>query len=94
MPSLAVLATVAGPAFSYALMGSALVAVRGRPRAKWLGLALVSAALPFARLFTALMGRGDEAVVLQAALSSSLTAALIKVLAIGVVSAFCIPHSS
>ena len=51
--------TAAGPLFSYALMLiGALVVRRG-------GLALIFAANPFARIFTAAMGGGDEMVVAE-----------------------------
>jgi len=54
--------TVAGPLFSYALMflGAALAL---RTRERWMGIALLFAANPFARLFTAMMGGGDEGVI-------------------------------
>jgi hypothetical protein len=51
--------TAAGPLFSYAVMLiGALLARRG-------GIALIFAANPFARIFTAAMGGGDEMVVAQ-----------------------------
>jgi hypothetical protein len=54
--------TMAGPLFSYALMflGAALAL---RTRHRFLGLAVLFAANPFARIFTAAMGGGDEGVV-------------------------------
>jgi hypothetical protein len=57
--------TALGPLFSYALMalGCAL-AVRGVIY-RWLGVAVIFAANPFARIFTAAMGGGDEMVVAQ-----------------------------
>lgn len=55
--------TAAGPLFSYALMLiGALMIAKG---ARWGGVALVFAANPFARVFTAVMGGGDEMVVAQ-----------------------------
>jgi hypothetical protein len=56
--------TLAGPLFSYGLM--ALGAVLSRGRMRWPGLALVFAANPLARMVTAAMGRGDEAVAARA----------------------------
>lgn len=51
--------TLAGPLLSYALMAAgALVLLRGRVR--WIGLALVFAANPLARMVTAATGHGDE----------------------------------
>lgn len=55
------LPTAAGPLFSYALMGVGAFLAFGRFR--WGGIALVLAANPFARIFTAAMGGGDEVVV-------------------------------
>lgn len=58
------LPTAAGPAFSYALMlVGALIAHRTQYR--WAGIALLFAANPFARIFTAAIGGGDEMVVAQ-----------------------------
>ncbi len=63
--------TAAGPVFSYALMliGGAMIAkgpaLSGAEGPRWAGVALVFAANPFARLFTAAMGGGDEMVVAQ-----------------------------
>lgn len=53
--------TLAGPLLSYALMAWGLLLLRGRLR--WPGLALIFAANPLARMVTAAMGRGDEALV-------------------------------
>jgi hypothetical protein len=59
-----VLPTVAGPVFSYLVMiAGALAALRVRPSLRWAGVALLFAANPFARIFTAAMGGGDEMVV-------------------------------
>ena len=57
------LPTAAGPLFSYLLMaiGGAMT-LRGN---RWAGVALLFAANPFARIFTAVMGGGDEMVVGQ-----------------------------
>lgn len=57
--------TIVGPLFSYAVMwGGVLLLVR-QPEAAALGVALVLAPNPFARVFTAVMGGGDEGVVLR-----------------------------
>lgn len=53
--------TLAGPLFSYGLM--ALGALLALDRRRWPGLALIFATNPLARMITAAMGRGDEAVV-------------------------------
>jgi hypothetical protein len=58
-----VLPTAAGPLFSYlAMFGGAAIAYRSAS-ARWAGIALLFAANPFARIFTAVMGGGDEGVV-------------------------------
>lgn len=59
------LPTAAGPVFSYLLiLIGAVMALRAGPW-RWSGVALLFAANPFARLFTAVMGGGDEMVVAQ-----------------------------
>ena len=58
------LPTAAGPVFSYALILLGAVMAR-RPAPRWAGIALLFAANPFARIFTAVMGGGDEMVVGQ-----------------------------
>ena len=55
-----VMPTLAGPLFSYLVMLAGVAMIRKR---RWPGLALLFAANPFARLFTAVMGGGDEMVV-------------------------------
>lgn len=57
-----VLPTVAGPLFSYLAMFAG-AAIARRPAARWAGIALLFAANPFARIFTAMMGGGDEGVI-------------------------------
>jgi hypothetical protein len=65
-PSLTVLASLAGPLFSYALMAmGAWMLARGEGARRAAGWALVFAPLPFARLFTAAMGGGDERTALR-----------------------------
>ena len=59
--------TLLGPLFSYLLMAvGAALALRGRHPARWVGLALVFAANPLARVVTAATGRGDELLVARA----------------------------
>lgn len=57
------IATLAGPLFSFACMWTGLWISRRHPGP---GITLLFAALPFARVLTALMGGGDEKVVLLA----------------------------
>jgi hypothetical protein len=62
----AFLATLAGPIFSCCLMwvGAIWMLNRMNGRRRNLGFALLFANLPFARIFTALTGHGDEHVVM------------------------------
>lgn len=56
--------TAAGPLFSYAVMLlGALIAARSSSVWRSIGIATIFAANPFARIFTAVMGGGDEMVV-------------------------------
>ena len=63
-PCESVLPTTAGPIFSYLTMfAGAAIAFRPKPPYRWAGVALLFSANPFARIFTAAMGGGDEMVV-------------------------------
>ena len=57
------LPTAAGPLFSYAMMFLGAAIARRPDPARWAGVALLFAANPFARIFTAIMGGGDEGVI-------------------------------
>jgi formate hydrogenlyase subunit 3/multisubunit Na+/H+ antiporter MnhD subunit len=59
------LPTAAGPFFSYALLLLGALIARRRTTLQPAGIALIFAANPFARIFTAAMGGGDEMVVAQ-----------------------------
>ncbi|RYZ21619.1 MAG: hypothetical protein EOO16_12335 [Chitinophagaceae bacterium] len=58
-------ASAAGPLFSYCLAWMGVVLLRAQRLPEGWGIALVFAALPGAHLLTALMGSGDERVVLD-----------------------------
>jgi hypothetical protein len=62
------LATLAGPLFSCSLMwlGAGWISNRSNPQKGIIGFSLLFSNLPFARIFTALVGGGDEKVVVQA----------------------------
>lgn len=92
-PSLAFLATLAGPLWSYLLMwmGALLLVKAKSADYKAVGFSLVFAPLPFARVFTAFMGGGDEKTVLKMLLQNELSLGTIKVLAAIMVLAFCFP---
>ncbi|KAA9333149.1 hypothetical protein F0P96_09210 [Hymenobacter busanensis] len=65
-PDLYPLPSVAGPLGSYALMWlGSLLLFSPSPRRQGLGFSLLFAALPFARIFTLLMGGGDEMVIVR-----------------------------
>jgi hypothetical protein len=57
--------TIAGPLFSFGVMWAGLLLVRRAPDRWPLGVALMLMANPFARLFTAAMGGGDEGVLVR-----------------------------
>ena len=91
-PSLTVLASLAGPLFSYAVMGiGAWLLVRGDAMRQAVGWTLVFAPLPFARLFTAAMGGGDEKTALRMLLPETTGMGSVKLLAFLVVAALAIP---
>lgn len=93
VPAWSFLATLAGPLWSYAVMwtGAALLMKAGSINYKTTGFALVFAPLPFARIFTALTGGGDEKVVLQTLLPDAFSVVTVKILAAIAVIAICLP---
>lgn len=78
------LSTAAGPLFSYALL---LLGALLRNRAA--GVALIFAANPFARIFTAAMGGGDEMVVAQRLLGFSERTLSLRLLVFVIVALIC-----
>jgi hypothetical protein len=92
VPTLSFVATLAGPLWSYLVMWTgAVLLLRARSIAyKTIGFSLVFAPLPFARIFTAIMGGGDEKVVLRAV--TGLTDPLsLKIATATIVSLICLP---
>jgi hypothetical protein len=80
------LPTLAGPLFSYALMfAGAWIATRSR----WAGVAVIFAANPFARIFTAAMGGGDEMVVAQRVSGLATRTMTLRVVVFVIVTAIC-----
>lgn len=75
--------TVAGPLFSYLLM---FIGARMRREA---GVALLLAANPFARIFTAAMGGGDEMVVGKRIAATAQRTPVVHLLVLLVVTAIC-----
>jgi hypothetical protein len=92
-PSWTFLATAVGPLFSYLVMwvGAGLLLKAESAGYKAIVFALVFAPLPFARIFTAAMGGGDERVVLSNFLKGTLDPVTIKILATLIVTAICLP---
>lgn len=92
-PSWTFLATMVGPLFSYAVMwlGAFLLLKARSLDYKAIGFTLIFAPLPFARIFTAAMGGGDEKVVLRRFLDGDFSPGTIKIFAFIVVSLFCVP---
>ncbi len=86
-----VLPTLAGPLFSYLLMlaGAAIAAKWESPR-RWIGVALLFAANPFARLFTAVMGGGDEMVVGRRIAGVAENTMAVRVAVLLVVASICV----
>jgi hypothetical protein len=88
----AFLATLAGPLFSCSLMwlGAWLIANSSNHKKKIAGFSILFANLPFARIFTALIGGGDEKVVIQA-LSGHTDPFISKLIAAFIVTLICLP---
>jgi hypothetical protein len=82
------LPTAAGPVFSYALMLAGAMMV-SRAAWRWAGVALIFAANPFARLFTAVMGGGDEMVVGQRLAEVATRTPMLRVAVVVVVALLC-----
>lgn len=85
------LATLAGPLFSCGLMwlGAWWMTKSSDPQ-KFPGFLLIFANLPFARIFTAFVGGGDEKVVIQA-VSGISDPVIRRLIAIVLVTAICLP---
>lgn len=86
-------ATLAGPLFSYLVYWICVYCIRNASTVtgKWYALAVLFATLPFARIFTAVMGGGDEKVFIAAVTGGSLPVIAVRILAILVVLLFCLP---
>ncbi len=91
-PSLAFWATAVGPLFSYAMMwlGASLFSRGAYMSRRAIGFSLLFANLPFARIFTALVGGGDEKTFLQQLMGED-TASLARIMAIVITMLICMP---
>jgi hypothetical protein len=86
-------APMAGPLFSYLVMwiGVWLLAHTATASGRSLGFSLVFAPLPFARIFTTLMGGGDERIFLMRVSGDAFSPAALRVGAIALSLLFCAP---
>jgi len=91
--SWAFLATLAGPLFSCILMwmGALWFCKSSNSNKRSLGFSLLFANLPFARVFTAVTGGGDEKVVIRFLLGENAPLILAKLIAVLIVGLICIP---
>ncbi|GAB3829298.1 hypothetical protein [Hymenobacter jeollabukensis] len=87
-PALGFLTSAAGPLFSYLMMWLGATALTSPdPKRRGLGFSLLFANLPFARLFTALLGGGDELTIIRTLWPDSPQLILYKALMILLVAA-------
>jgi hypothetical protein len=93
MSELALPAAFAGPLFSYLVMwiGTRILLRAMTPAGRSIGFTLVFAPLPFARIFTALMGGGDERGVVARLLEGVATLPQARWLAVAMTLLFCGP---
>ncbi|WP_072038998.1 hypothetical protein [Flavihumibacter solisilvae] len=86
------LATLAGPLFSCSLMwlGAWWIVKSSQPQKMLSGFLLIFTNLPFARIFTALIGGGDEKVVIQS-VSGIADPVIRRLITIVLVTAICLP---
>ncbi len=86
-------ATAAGPLFSYLVywLSGLWLLKHAKDVYRRFGLALLFASLPFARIFTALMGGGDEKVVLMGLLGHQFPPVALKISAVLLTLLFCLP---
>lgn len=90
-----IIASIAGPLFTYLMLyvGYSLMSQKydNMPGKKSLGFALIFANLPFGRIFTALLGSGDELYELKFFLGEYLSGNVLWALAIVMVTAILAP---
>jgi hypothetical protein len=82
------LPTLAGPLFSYALMLAGAI-LASKSASRWTGVALLFAANPFARIFTAAVGGGDEMVVASRLAGTATRTPALRAMVLLVVLAIC-----
>ncbi|MCJ0742530.1 hypothetical protein [Pedobacter montanisoli] len=86
------IATLAGPLFSYVIYWLCAYRIRyaATTTGKWYAFAVLFATLPFARIFTAITGGGDEKVFI-ASLIGEYSPTTVQIIAILTVLIFCLP---
>lgn len=89
----AIAASFAGPLFSYLVMwfGAWLLTRAATPAGRSIGFSLIFAPLPFARVFTALMGGGDERNVMRMVFDGVVALPATRWMAVAMTLAFCAP---
>ena len=92
LPQWTFIATLAGPLFSCSLMwlGAWWMAKSSNHKKQAAGFSLLFSNLPFARIFTAFIGGGDEKVVIQA-ISGNADPFVSKLIAALIVTMICLP---
>jgi len=92
---LTILASIAGPLFTYIIIYIGYYLLSNKyenfPGIKSLGFALIFASMPFARIFTALIGKGDEFFELKFFLGDYFSDNTLWILAIVMVTAILLP---
>src|ERR1700754_1291274 len=89
---LAWLATLFGPVFSYIMMWVGVFLLLSRRKNLWpAGFVLVMGNLPFARIFTAAMGGGDETTVLKTLLLPEPGTLIVKIIGFIIVFTLAFP---
>ena len=90
--SLILLASFGGPFFSYLCMWVGMwLLLKPNLNRKWLGIALLFASKPFARLFTALVGGGDEFGAFRRIFGDSMSHGYVQVLTVLIILAVILP---
>ncbi|HMK03991.1 MAG TPA: hypothetical protein VK489_07370 [Ferruginibacter sp.] len=91
--SWAYIATLAGPLFSCTLMwlGAYWFSWSANENKRMIGFSLLFANLPFARIFTALVGGGDEKIVIQSLMNDNSNSFTSRIIASIIVILVCLP---
>jgi len=91
--SFAIFATIVGPVFTFGVMWWGFVLMRpdAPPERMSLGFALVFGSMPFARIFTAAMGGGDEVYALRQIFADGASSTPLWILGLTVVVTLSIP---